>query len=175
MWRRLTAGMPFGRPLAEWAYITPSHLGGLTTSDLQLASADDQAETAQFSFLSNYEPFINDERCSVSVRLILGLGGLLLLLGTPLAILEGEFDGVVRAEILSAVAGQLGAQAAEWTQIAGPPGRMPLEDPEPDAVRNQLEERLQGLEAEVAAIKAAYGKRGHNQGPPLLNEAQRIE
>jgi hypothetical protein len=52
----LTAGEPVGRPLAEWAYLTPSHPKGIKGTDLKIADAAVQRETLLVWFLQNYIP-----------------------------------------------------------------------------------------------------------------------
>lgn len=56
-WRQLRVGDPIGRPLGEWAYITPGHPDGITGSSLRLADEATQLETARFWFFLNYAPY----------------------------------------------------------------------------------------------------------------------
>jgi hypothetical protein len=56
IYRSLTAGEPVGRPLAEWAYLTPSHPKGIKGTDLKIADAAVQRETLLVWFLQNYTP-----------------------------------------------------------------------------------------------------------------------
>jgi hypothetical protein len=58
VWRNLSAGEPTGRPLSEWAYVTPRFLSGIKASDLATnADVNVQRETALFWFWSNFKPY----------------------------------------------------------------------------------------------------------------------
>lgn len=57
VWHQFSAGDPIESPMAEWAYITPSHPEGIPGSQLRAAQLATQLETARYWFLLNYEPY----------------------------------------------------------------------------------------------------------------------
>jgi hypothetical protein len=174
VWRHFTAGMSFGKPLAEWAYATPDYPDGLRVSDLQVAAPNDQLETARFWFLSNYEPFPGDGRWFG-----FGEGHAGWDQGTwapprdiATHILDEEFADALRPDVLFELSGYLNGRSAEWIRIQGqPPGMLPIEGSAAADLIPILIQRLQGLESEVKKLKSAHGNLGHNQGPSLLSDA----
>ncbi len=171
VWHHFTAGMAAGAPLAEWAYVTPTHPFGLPESKLKYSPESDQEVTARFWFFSNYQPFINDGRYFGFGPANAGFehGVWAPENWTPDEILTTEFKELLPETMLFAFSTELKAVSARWK-------RLPYEPPswifreQPRNVSDDVSEAFSRLEVVVKAMRDLHGKAGHNQGPPLLDQ-----
>jgi hypothetical protein len=169
VWRPFTAGSPVGRPLAERAYITPRYPDGISESDLLLAPAEVQAETAEIWFLSNYQP-------ATLSGAPLGLGGYIPSAArTPAETLRNEFGSPLEIAF-NILAGRASLASAFWEPMPDQPPSLAADDGQTlltlPNVQDELRERIDHLERIIEELGAARGGVGHNQGPPLLDAPQ---
>ena len=170
VWRKLKAGDSFGRPLAEWAHVTPRFPNGISNSTLRTASTAVQQETALVWFLANLKPY------DLSGN---GPYGALNYAPGPYApsparafhALDGEFKGVLPEQLILSIGSTLGNN---WMWIDEPP----FERPQPEN-KGQFEvallKALAQLSANIERLYTPHGGIGHNHPPndvPLSPDEQ---
>jgi hypothetical protein len=191
-WRRLNAGDPVGRPLAEWAYVTPRFPQGISQSAMREATNDTQRETALAWFWVNLEPYsvsgrpyfslddpTNEPSSVLNTSALntmplntspVGSGGLDRGVWAPApliseAILDGEFGTVIQQPLLSEIARALPGQWM-WRQpnnlIPFNPTELPDDWP---TLGLAILSKLELLEAALAELHPAHGEIGHNAPP----------
>ena len=155
-----------GDPIGEWAYITPSHQDGLTTSQLRATTALEQLNVGLFWFYSNYVPFNDDGTYFGFAPHGVGFGqGPMASYWSPEAILADEFDQIIPSEPLALLGNRLKEQTERWTLRPN----QPLPSPGTDGTwsRADQDELLRLFNAERAGLR-----RHHNQGSPLDDDFQ---
>jgi hypothetical protein len=174
VWHEMTVGSSVGRPLAEWAYISPRFPNGITASSLQLADADTQREVAAFWFLANLKPY------DLSGGPWFGFGpesagydhGYLAPkpVHSP-EVLNKEFGDTLQSELRQEIARRFDGQWMWLPPLAIPPDPMSLEQ-----TQVAILSRLEGLEAAIRGLSPPVGI-GHNQGPldPPLSDQERSD
>jgi hypothetical protein len=191
VWSHLKAGESFGKPLAEWAHISPKYPAGIKDSDLRIAAPAIQREVALFWFHSNFEPYDLSNHgvpwygygsgaigTQPSGTGPIGGGGVGPIAAAPLNasnLLRQEFDQVLGMELIDTLGEALGAR---WMWKADSP--MPPVDPGSltdralrDAlspILNEFLERLRQL-----PVDAEHGGIGHNQPPEPITAEEKKE
>ena len=168
--RHFAAGISSaGGSLAEWAYITPRYPTGLRTGSLHSVPSTEQIETAEFWFLSNFQPFVRKPY-------FVGFGTGPALASDvdqpeqvdPMDVLRQEFGGVINEVLLAIPGARLTAHAASWTAIVDRSDNAAVSDDDATlAVRiANAEQSIDRLQRAVDAL-APPGALGHNRGPAL--------
>lgn len=104
----------FGDPLGEWGYQTPELPEGISGSALERSDRDVQSKVAEFWFRLNCKPFDPDRPWfTLGVSLLGGPDRIPPETLSPQAILTDEFQELIPAEVLDALAAKMITEAVE--------------------------------------------------------------
>lgn len=183
VWRHLAAGDRFGRPLAEWAHVTPDFPDGITDTDLRAADPEIQRKTALCWFILNFERYDRTkggpwfrfaETAGAYGEGPYGMGPYGGGFGTrpfapvsvdALSALDQEFRGIISHDGIKALGDHLGSDWMPRAQALG------LRDDDEAFSRADLQTALSGALDELSIAlgpilaQGAYGGIGHNHPP----------